>query len=80
MDAAPHPSPLQLEDAARSGLCVPCHECIHRIPSPDCRSCLGSGWIRPCGACLRSTRGRDRICSICEGRLFTAADRPGRHD
>lgn len=78
--AAPYLDLDRLAEAARLGTCVPCHQCAHSVPNRDCPSCLGSGWIRPCGVCFRHRRSHDHICAVCAGLLFTAGDCPRAED
>lgn len=71
-----YPDLERLADAARFGYRLPCHLCGSGAPDHDCHACLGLGWIRPCLGCLRTGAIVVRLCMICDGALYTAADRP----
>ncbi|HEY1810623.1 MAG TPA: hypothetical protein VGG42_18825 [Acidobacteriaceae bacterium] len=73
------PDTAQLEAAAQFGACVPCHQCAGRR-NTDCPSCLGSGFLRPCAACLGRGRRFHHLCVICNGLLFTAGDPPSARE
>lgn len=74
----PHPDNAQLIAAHQLGACIPCHQC-HGRRDGDCPSCLGSGYLRPCAACI-AARTSNRVCAICNGLLFTAGDPPSARD
>lgn len=73
----PYPDPDRLQDAARAQVCVPCHNCANSSARSECAACFGTGWLRPCGACLGRQRDPHHVCLICAGQLYTAGSPPG---